>query len=108
MFIKMRWQEIVLRASEYLLTRCEWFLQKEEIRLKLAMPKIISCEANKPGGHFHTNHWRDMPFFRVSIFSLMYQPIPRITIPPPGNPGAFDQIFARGIWPKNQLIANAN
>ena len=33
MFIKMRSQEIVLRASEYLLTRCEWFLRREEIRL---------------------------------------------------------------------------
>ena len=36
MFIKMRWQDIVLRASEYLLTRCEWFLRREEIRLKMA------------------------------------------------------------------------
>ena len=26
--------EIVLRASEYLLTSCEWFLQREEISLK--------------------------------------------------------------------------
>ena len=34
MFIKVRWQEIVLRASEYLLTRCERFLRREEIRLK--------------------------------------------------------------------------
>ena len=33
MFIKMQWQEIVLRASEYLLTRCEWFLRREENRL---------------------------------------------------------------------------
>ena len=30
----MRGQEIILRASEYLLTRCEWFLRREEIRLK--------------------------------------------------------------------------
>ena len=30
----VRLQEIVLRASEYLLTRCEWFLRREEIRLK--------------------------------------------------------------------------
>ena len=29
----MRWQKIVLRASEYLPTRCEWFLRREEIRL---------------------------------------------------------------------------
>ena len=29
----MGWQKIVLRASEYLLTRCDWFLRREEIRL---------------------------------------------------------------------------
>ena len=38
MFIMMRWQEIVLRASEYLLTRCEWLLQREETRLKGGFP----------------------------------------------------------------------
>ena len=40
MFIKMRWQEIVLRASEYLLSRCEWFLRKEEIRLKVTSLQV--------------------------------------------------------------------
>ena len=30
----MRWQEIILQASEYLLTRCEWLLRRKEIRLK--------------------------------------------------------------------------
>ena len=30
----MRQQEIVLPAGEYLLTCCEWFLRREEIRLK--------------------------------------------------------------------------
>ena len=34
----MRWQKIVPRASEYLLTRCEWFLRWEEIRLKGIFP----------------------------------------------------------------------
>ena len=34
MFIKMWWQEIVLRAGEYLLTGCEWSLRREEIHLK--------------------------------------------------------------------------
>ena len=38
MFIKMRSQEIALRASKYLLTRCEWFLRREEIRLKGGFP----------------------------------------------------------------------
>ena len=37
----IQWQEIVLRASEYLLTRCEWFLRREEIRLKDVWSKQI-------------------------------------------------------------------
>ena len=34
----MQWEETILRASEYLLTRCEWFLRREEIRLKGRFP----------------------------------------------------------------------
>ena len=43
MFIKMRRQEIVMRASEYLLTRCEWFLRREEIRLNLLFA-VSKCD----------------------------------------------------------------
>ena len=34
-------KKIVLRASEYLLTRCEWFLRREEIPLNL--PEMAFC-----------------------------------------------------------------
>ena len=48
----MRWQKIVLRASECLLTRREWFLRREEIRLYSSH----ICNSKRFFNDFFLNH----------------------------------------------------
>ena len=57
MFIKMRWQEIVLRAGQYLLTRYEWFLRREEIRLKLLFAASKCHVTIQRGGSSRCSKW---------------------------------------------------
>ena len=71
MLIQMRRQEIVLQASKYLLTRCEWFLQREEkstFSLVLIRHKNLRFRQRNSLNLLFTYNWG-------SLFSYGNQPL---------------------------------
>ena len=74
MFIKMRWQETVLRASEYLPTRYEWFLRREKIRLKGVYFSRVAIKINElHGNETALSVWKWLIMAHIeSIFNMWW------------------------------------
>ena len=67
-----------MRASEYLLTRCEWFLRREEIRLNADKAQLFVKSVERHFGiqsdNFDLKHFDEINQFIEDHYKYFYHP----------------------------------